>query len=329
MHARHLERHVWSMSLACLAIGLMPAAPAAEPTPTHATWTALPVRAVVEHLSRLAGKPVVLDRRIDPTTPLTLVIAGEPSEDVLTTVATRVGGKAIHLESTIRITPPTTAARCLSAELTRRQEISRLPKAQRDWLAAQAAWRWAAGSVPHDLVAVVAAEAGLTIDGLDRIPHDHFPAADLPALPLADRLDLILAHFDLRVAWSRSPAGSRPRGRIAPLPDATPTSTVEDVPPAPPRRSSPPRPGGERQAYTLRLEAPLDEALAAITRQLGLTLALDAASLSARGIAPREIARADVRAAPREELLDAILVPLGLTWRIDDGTLHVWAAQPP
>jgi hypothetical protein len=73
----------------------------------------------------------------------------------------------------------------------------------------------------------------------------------------------------------------------------------------------------------------LEEALAAVTRQLGLTLALDAASLSARGIAPREIARADVRSASRKELLDAILVPLGLSWRIEDGTLRVWAEQSP
>jgi hypothetical protein len=327
MHARHLERNVLRTSLACVALGLMPATAAVESPPVHATWTALPVREVAGHLSRLAGKPVVLDRRIDPTTPLTLLIAGESCDDVLATVAARVGGQAIHLESMIRIVPPALAGRCLSGEQARRREISRLPSPQRDPLTTKAAWQWPPGSTPYDLVAAAAAEAGLAIDGLDRLPHDHFPAADIPPLTLADRLDLILAHFDLRVAWSRSPTGSRPQGRVVSLPDAAPAAVATDAPPA--RRSSPSRQAGGRQAYTLRLEAPLEEALAAITRQLGLTLALDVASLSARGIAPREIARADVRSASRDELLDAILVPLGLSWRIEDGTLRVWAEQSP
>lgn len=330
MHARHLERSVWRTSLACVALGLIPAAAAVESPPVHATWTALPVREVADHLSRLAGKPVVLDRRIDPTTPLTLLFAGDSCDDVLATVAARVGGQAIDLESMVRIVPPATAGRCLSAEQARRREISRLPAPQRIPLTTKAAWEWPPGSTPYDLVAAAAAEAGLAIDGLDRIPHDHFAAADFPTLALADRLDLILAHFDLRVAWSRNPTGSRPQGRIVPLPDAAPSAVATDIPPAPPpRRRSPPRQTGERQAYTLRLEAPLEEALAAVTRQLGLRLALDVASLSARGIAPREIARADVRSASRDELLDEILVPLGLSWRIDDGTLRVWAERSP
>lgn len=327
MHARHLEQNVLRTSLACLALGFMPAAAAVESPPVHATWTALPIREVTGQLSHLAGRPVVLDRRIDPTTPLTLVITGESCDDVLATVAARVGGQAIHLESVIRIVPPALAGRCLAGEQARRREISRLTSPQRDSLATKATWQWPPGSTPHDLIASAAAEAGLAIEGLDRIPHDHFPAADIPPLTLADRLDLILAHFDLRVAWSRSPIGPRPQGRIVPLPDAAAAAVATDAPPA--RRNSPPRQVGGRQVYTLRLEAPLEEALNAVTRQFGLRLSLDTASLSARGIAPREIARAEVRSASRDELLDAILVPLGLSWRIDDGTLRVWAEQSP
>jgi hypothetical protein len=328
MRARNLRSLVGRASLACSALCLLPAAMAAEPALVHATWHALPIRMVVEQLSGLAGRPVVLDRRLDPTTPITLVVAGEPCDEVLAEIATRGGGHLLSLESTIRIVPPAKAGRCLAAEQTRRREISRLPAAQREPLTRKAACQWPAGSRPRDLVDSMADEAGIVIDGLDVIPHDHFPAANLPLLSLADRLDVILAHFDLRVAWFRGQAGSRPRGRIVPLPDAAPLTAVAKTP-APPRRPSPPRPAGTQQAYTLRLEAPLEEALAAITRQLGLRLDLDAASLAARGIAPREIARADVRSASRDELLTAILTPLGLTWRIDDGTLRVWAEPSP
>lgn len=329
MHARNLRSVAGFASRLSLALCLRPAAMAAEPAPVHATWKALPIRVVVEQLSGLAGRPVVLDRRLDPTTPITLVVEGEPCNDVLAAIATRGGGKAIVLASTIRIVPPTEAGRCLAAEPTRQREISRLPAAQREPLTRKADCRWPAGSRPAEIVAGWADEAGIVVDGLDRIPHDHFPAADLPPLSLADRLDLILAHFNLRVAWSRGHSGSRPQGSIVSLPDAAPTAADPRSPATPSRRPPRPQPAGTQQVYTLRLDAPLEEALAAITRQLGLRLDLDAASLAARGIAPREIARADVRSASRDELLTAVLTPLGLSWRIDDATLRVWAEPLP
>ncbi len=324
IRGRHLWRSMSFTGLVCAGLAILAVATAAEP-PVHATWTAQPVRLVAAQLSRLAGKPVVLDRRLDPTTEITLVAAGEPFDTVLTAIATRAGGQVIDLAKTIRITLPAVTGRCVAAEQTRSQEISRLPEPQRNALAEAAAWHWPAGSRPRDLVATAAAEAGIKVDGLDGIPHDHFPAAELPPLPLADRLDLILAHFDLRMAWSRSPTGSRPRGSIVPLPDAAAAAAGAGPPAKRPPRQRPPQPSGTKQVYTLRLEAPLEEALTAISRQLGLRLDLDAASLAARGIAPRGIARADVRSATRDALLDAILTPLALSWRIHEGTLRVWA----
>lgn len=326
IRGRHLHCSMSLTGLACAGLAFLAVAAAAEP-PVHATWTAQPVRLVAAQLSRLTGKPVVVDRRLDPTTAITLVAAGEPCDAVLTAIATRAGGQVIDLAETIRIAPPAVAGRCLAAEQTRSQELSRLPKPQRNALAEKAAWHWPAGSRPRDLVATAAAEAGIEIDGLDRIPHDHFPAAELAPLPLTDRLDLILFHFDLRMAWSRSPTGSRPRGRIVSLPDAT--AAAAGPPARRPARQRPPQPPGSQQVYTLRLEAPLEEALTAISRQLGLRLDLDAASLAAGGIAPREIARADVRSATRDALLDAILTPLALSWRIHEGTLRVWAESSP
>lgn len=330
MSVRHLFNGLVQKSMACSVLWLLSTAtPAADPAPVHATWTALPIRLVADQLSRLAGMPVVLDRRIDPTTSITLVVAGKPFGEALTAVAALAGGQAVRLESTIRIMPPAEAGRCLTAEQTRRREISRLPTSQRGPLSTKAAWQWPAGSRPRDLVVAAAAEAGIVVVGLDRVPHDHFPAADLPPLALAERIDLILAHFDLRASWSRTPTAAHPRCQLVPLPAAMPNGEVAAAPAAPPRQTSPPRQAGERQTYTLRLEAPLEEALAAITRQLGLVLDLDKASLSARGIAPREIVRAVVRSASRDQLLDAILAPLGLAWQIDDATLRVWAEPSP
>jgi hypothetical protein len=296
--------------------------PSAAVEPVQATWTAQPLREVAERLSLLAGQPVIIDRRIDPTTPITLTAAGEPFDDVIERVAASAGATAARLDSGFRIAPAEAATKAVAAEQARRHRLGQLPAPQRRLLETRQPWAWSAGSRPRDLLADIAAAHGLVIDGLDLVPHDHFPAATLPPLSLATRIDLVLAHFDLGVQWSPGTAGGTPAGRIAPLPEP-----VAAMPPPrrPPRKID--RPAG-RQVYTLRLEAPLDAALTAITRQIGLGLQIDEASLTARGVSPREIVRADVRSASRDELLDAVLGPVGLSWTIDDGTLRVRAGEP-
>lgn len=297
----------------------------AESPPVQATWTSLPLRDVADQLGRLAGRPLVLDRRIDPTQPISMTVAGEPLDAVIGRVAALAGAEVVFSRSLMRLAPKGTAARAAAAEEAVRREIARLPATQRAVLEKEAVWVWPAGSVPRELVDQQAAAQGIGIDGLHLVPHDHLPSATLPPLSLSERLDLVLAHFDMRVQWSRSPGGGVPRGRITPLPTEANATAQAAARPRQPGRM-PPAPG--TQAYTLRLEAPLQDALAAVTRQLGLAIDLDEASLAARGISPREIARANVRSASRDELLDAILAPLSLSWRIDDGTLRVWAEPP-
>lgn len=324
MGSRHAVVRIRRAAVACLACGGLwggpPSAGGAEPV--HATWTAQPLREVADRLSALGGLPVIIDRRVDPTTPISLTAAGEAIDAVVASAAAVAAAEAVRLDAYFRIAPAAAAARAAAAEQARRRRLARLPAPQRRLLEERDAWSWPAGSRPRDLVGEAAAAQGLEIAGLDLVPHDHFPAAALPPLPLAERIDLVLAHFDLGVDWSPGPAGGKvPAGRIGPLPEA-----VAAVPP--PRR--PPgkvdRPAG-KQVFTLRLEAPLDAALAAITKQLGLGLAIDEASLAARGIAPREIVRADVRSVSRDELLDAVLGPVGLSWTIAGDTLRVQAGE--
>ena len=63
-----------------------------------------------------------------------------------------------------------------------------------------------------------------------------------------------------------------------------------------------------------------------MAKSLGLASSLNEASLAARGIAPGEIVRVDARDLSRDELLDAIVAPLDLEWRIENETLRVFAA---
>ena len=307
----------------------------------QASWTQVPLGDWAERASRIAGLPVIIDRRLDPAFPITLDCRGEPLHDVLDRVAAMVGGQVEVLASSVRIGPLSVAGLASAAEQARDAELASLPPALRRTAHQRAAWTWPTAARPRDLLATTAREAGLELDGLDAIPHDHLPAATLPMLSLAERLDLVLAHYDRRIAWTTRgaevvplDAGMTARGH-APRPAAASQLEPQPNPMAQatsqPQRKPTPRPLANptttRETFSLRLAAPLDQALAAVAARLSLDLTIDAPSLAARGIAPGEIARVDVREVSRAELLDAIVAPFGLAWSIDAGTLRVFASE--
>jgi hypothetical protein len=288
---------------------------AALDAPVRAIWKGLPLGAWTEPATRLAGRPVVLDRRIDPDTPVTLTCDGDPLDEVLDRVASLAGAAVEVLESSICLVPAAEAGRARGGESLRRREVAALAAAVRRRVENREAWHWPAGSRPRDLADAAARSAGFTLAGLEAVPHDHLPSRSLAPLSLAERLDLLLAQYDLRVSWL--PEGPR----LVPLGPAQPQVAGT---PAPSRRPRRPTSAG-REVFSLRLEAPLDAALAAVAARLSLTLEIDTASLAARGVLPGVIARAEVSDASRDELLDAIVRPLGLSWTIRDGRLRVYA----
>lgn len=308
-----------------VAVLAAPALAASDPldTPVRASWTGVPLRDWADRAAGIAGRPVVVDRRIDPTVPVTLACHGEPLRAVLDRVAAIAGAEVEVLAATIRLVPKTAAGLAGSAEASREADMPRLPAALRRTLQARAAWEWPAAARPRDLVATAASAAGITVAGLETIPHDHFAAASLPPLSLADRLDLVLAHFDRRIAWSGT-AGTVVASEREAAP-AKPRTAGSETPPSPRPRPGKPDRGGGRETFSLRVEAPFDQAVAAIASRLGLEPSIDEASLAARGIAPGEIVRVDVRDASRDGLLDSLVQPLGLSWTIDDGRLRVSA----
>ncbi len=283
--------------------------------PVHARWTGLPLADWAQRASQLAGRPVVLDRRIDPERLVTLECDGDALETVLARVARDADAAVEVLASSIWIVPSAALGRAAAAERARTREVAAAGADLRRKVLTREPWHWMAGATPRALIDDAAQAAGIEIADRDRVPHDHLRAASLPDLTLGERLDLILAHYDLRVAW-----GTQPRIVAVEAEDAVATGSRARG------STSPRRPRGAGvDVFTLRLEAPLDEALAAIATRLGLVLDLDRDSLAARGMQPGEIVRAQVTDASREALLDAVVGPLGLRWTITEKRLRVFA----
>ncbi len=75
-------------------------------------------------------------------------------------------------------------------------------------------WQWDELAEPRGLVQELAREASVQIAGLDTIPHDLWPAANLPSLAWTDRMTLVLAGFGLTFQWQDQPDHIR----LVPLP---------------------------------------------------------------------------------------------------------------
>lgn len=324
-----------------------PAATADLDAPMTATWSGIGLREWASRVGDTAGLPVIVDRRLDPDATIRLECRDEPLLDVLERGAAVAGGEVATLASSIRIVPRGMAAVPVRAEAARVARMASLPARQRSVLDKQMVWQWPAGTRPRDLVAAAATEAGISLEGIGLVPHDHLPAMSLPEMTLAEGLDMLLCPFDLRVDWqaasatASSPASRVLTGRIIAIDAGLPASADGTAAASrePARRESGKSPGRRapegpksavgKQTFSLQVAAPLEELLAAITARLGLKLDLDRESLTRSGIAPGEIVRATVKEASRDELLDAILDPLDLTWKIDGAVLRVFAEPRP
>lgn len=297
-------------------------------TPMTATWAGLPLRAAAERMAPIGGIAIVIDRRIDPDTRITLRTDGDRLADVLTRVASDTDAEAAFYAGHVRLVPRGRGAALVAAEKRRADELRRLPNRFRTSVATRRETSWPDGAVPRELVAAAAAEAGIVIAGLDELPHDHFSAANLPPLPLADRVDLLLAHFDRRIEWKpRTARGTE----TAVFPIVTIAAADADAHGGPllPEPTAAPAAGradATATTFTLTVAAPLEELLFTLARRFALTLDLDRPGLARVGVAPGEIVRLELRDATREQVLDAILEPRGLIWRIEGDRLRVSAA---
>ena len=329
LHRRLPDTGRRGLAAICLALALgAPDAVGSGPSIT-ATWTGLELRTVCERLATLLARPVLLDRRVDPATPVTLDLRGATAEEAITRLCRETGCGCVVLGESIRVVPPGLSAGLLAAEDARARAVARLPARPRGVAEARAPWTWGDGATPRALIEAAARDGGLVVEGIERLPHDHLHGMSLPPLPLAERVDLVLVQYGLRLDW---PAARATAGRVR-VGIVAIDGPEEEGPPVVAARGAweslrgGPRPVAPEGGATWSLEvaAPLDRLLATVADRLGLTLELDRDGLRRRGIPAGEIVRLAVRDVTRDQLLDRIVEPLGLVWSIEGTTLRVTA----
>ena len=311
----------------------------------QATFQRIPLARLVSKLSSMSDGIIVLDRQIDPTQYMTLACQGESLRTVLWRLADETETEIAVLESSVWITPFGKASQLEQADRKRQLALRQLPVTTQKQLSTQRPLQWQAGQQPASLIMDLLAQptttgqpttsgqpatTGLTIttDGLpEGIPHDHLAAQTIPRLTLPEQLDLITMQYDQQLLWGQS--SESPSTLVvtpAPLPPSSGTKKRETK--QKPASTRPPQnKGSDRERYTLRVAAPFEELLRAVSQRLNLEPSIDTESFKARSINAQEIIRLEIKDANRDQLLDAIVKPLGLTWSIDDKTLYITASD--
>jgi hypothetical protein len=316
------------------------------------TWSNIPVRHALESFSKSQRLAVILDRRVDPDQKIELALTDVPLQETLEQIASRLQIGVTCLGPVIYFGPKQTVDRLRTVVALRNEEVGRLPSTVRSVWTQTKPWKWEMLSTPRDLVSGLAQENGLKIEGLEQIPADLWAAADLPPLPLAQRLSLVLAQFDLSFQMGADGKSLR----LVPMPEKPVVEQTYPVSGLPQDvlgqlRQNNLLAGAEigitenklrvrgrqedqeivqellaghtahrttvaerRKVYTLRVELPVGKLLEALGPQMGTEIQLNKSAIAAAGISLEQKVQVNVKEVSADELLQAVLDPAGLTF---------------
>jgi hypothetical protein len=332
-----------------------------------ATWEGIPLRRAITSLSRSQRVAILLDRRVDPDQKIDFSFADVPLEKALKMTAAKVQIGVAQVGPVIYLGPTATAKKLRTLSALRHDEALHLSSPARSRILQQQPLRWDDETAPRELIKRLSADAHVTIEGTDRIPHDLWAAADLPAANLIDRLTLLAGQFDLTFSFAADGAtvklveipdtvamqksfplrgssagrGKEIASRLAEsLPGATIEATAdklvvrgyaEDLDFVEVYLSG--RPAKQttvtagQKVYQLSVVKPVGAVLKALGPKLDLDIRVDENAIKAAGLSLATEVKVDVKNASEDELLSAVLAPAKLTFERQGKVIQVKPAN--
>jgi hypothetical protein len=301
--------------------------------PVSVSWSGVPLRRAITNLCRARRVAVLIDRRIDPGQRLDLNTGGAALEDVLREIGRDRRIAMYPFGPILYFGPPKAVWQLHRAAEARRKDLRRLPPSSARRFIKSRRIRWSDFATPRELLAEWSRQSGIEILALDRIPHDLWAAADLPALKMIDQLTLIVGQFDL--TFEIAPDGASVR--LVPMPDDPPPDGWEKgsgtfcaehpsgkrfLTPLPMRGFT------EERTWTLTVkEIPLDALIGGLAKRLKLEVRIDREAARRAGISLKRRVSLSVKDVTVDELFRAMLTPAGLTFRRQDDTIEIRPAE--
>lgn len=323
------------------------------------TWEEKPLRGALERLTEMQGVAIMLDRRIDPDQKVDFAGSSSSLESLLNMLAQRHGANVCPVGSVLYVGPGATVSVLPTLVAKQQTQARTLSPAVQGRLLRTSAWSWTRLTTPRSLVEQLQRDYDITITGAEHVPHDLWPAVELPPLDFCEKLSLVLAGF--HVTFELSPTGDAvklvpmpesaslerrytPRGDAAELAKqlgerfpqgrfrAEGKQLVVDGPwethdavarlLAGESAASRPTAGTGEQVYTLTVEnKPVGAVVKALSKQLGKTISFDDVKDQQR--LATEVS-ASVKQASLDELLRSLLEPAGLKFEVQGDAVRVF-----
>ncbi len=318
--------------------------------PADLVWSNQPVREGLRQIAKLHRVAILLDRRIDPDQSVRLRARQLPIGELIKQIAQQCGAETSLVGSVVYVGPPATASKLRTLAAVRADEMLKLPDDVRRLASAHKPLVWPELTEPRKLLEQLASEVRMTLADPQLVPHDLWAGASLPSLCWTDRMTLVLAQFDLTfvvqngtirftpipatVELTRSyPGGKQPNVAAHRFASLAPkaqvkvvgdkvlvTGSLEDhdrISGKHAETGPKPQPANDPladQRYNLKVaEQPVGPLLRALCEHLKMELSLDERELTAAGIDLGRRVSFEVEQATIDELLSAMLKPVGLT----------------
>ena len=328
--------------------------------PATLETTGSPLRATLMRLAEAQRTAIFLDRRVDPETMIALVVQQRPLEELFDRIAAEAEIGWSVLGDVVYFGPQPSARQLRTLVALRREDARGLPASVRTALAQKRTLKWEQLAEPRVLLEKLVDDFNLELPGKRRLPHDLWPAVDLPSLSGIERMSLLTVGFDLTFRFSGDgsalelvpipqqvemvrtyPATSDVAGQLAKMRSLAPEATIQQVDDRievrgtvedferlqakeGPRQPRPSLQEGAVEVYTLQVQnKPLRPVLQQLLEKLNLELVMDEAAIQAAGIDLDQQISFDVKNATVEQLLAAVLGPAGLSARLSDQKVQV------
>lgn len=288
-------------------------------------WQRVPLRDAIGRLHALFDDTVFVDRRVDPNMRISLDVEATSAEEVIAAIAIGRDLGTARLGRVVYLGPSGAANQLPAIAAARSREVARLPAESRTLLTQRQATNWPRLSEPRALIASIVEHRGWRLANADTIPHDLWSAGQLPGLTFAEQLTVLLIGFDL--TFELGP-GDRsvavvPIKDVSKSPDAS-TGTNRSSMPA---NSTHTKKDG-KQVYTLRVqEKPVGAVLQALSKQLHWAIQIDDESIRVAGKSLDTRVSFSVDNVDQAGLLEALLRPAGLDYRLDGERVRVIAGR--
>ena len=314
--------------------------------PIGVTWERVPLRDAIERLSKQSRVAMFLDRNVDPNLRITLQAKSAPLERIVEKLASSLNLGVAQVGPVIYLGPPFNASRLSTLAVQRNDELRELTAKQAAKWRKSEPWSWPRLAQPKAILSEMAKANKLTLKNLNRIPHDLWPRADLPAMTLPERLTLLLVGFKLsyqfdsddNVRFVRFPSAvsverqyrlrndqmleqlksTFPQADIEASKDmAVVRTTVEEhaeirslLDGTVPQRRQTVTQGLESKRYTLRI---VDREFVRVIKQLSEQIGLDLVVGDGVSINAKQLVTIDVTEATVDQLMTELLQQVGLT----------------